>query len=100
MTENERAALAAIIRWVLVLVTAPLVTHKIIDAKLLDAALGDLTTLLIGVLLSGAVLAWSLLQKKAASVKLEIASQLPAGSTAADATEVLKQTSPGLAKVP
>jgi hypothetical protein len=100
MTDKQKLALGAILRAILLIIFNPLVKRHFISLDLLNPAVADLANQLIEWAISGAVVLWSLANKWLLSRKVDVALALPAGSTKEDVNAVVKQTNPGLTKVP
>lgn len=100
VTDSQKRALGAVIRTVLLLLAGPLIRGHVVTLDILGPALDDLVQQIVGWLIAGGVLLWSLVQKWVDEQRVKIAASLPKGSTAEDATAVLRVTHPGLVKLP
>lgn len=96
MTDGQKKALGAIVRWALLIICASLLKHHAIDDTILGVALNDATAQIVGWIGAGGVLVWSMINKWWDHKKLAVALVMPPASTEADLKAVVKNTSPGI----
>lgn len=79
-----RPILSALVRWLLLLLLAPLVARGILDQETVDGWLGEAAGQIVTVLLTLAVLGWSILDKIITRTTMKEALVAPASSTIAE----------------